>query len=166
MVKGGLENGNLSVVTKRYISGADFLSRTELPNPTAEHIQYYAKADEELRKILKTRNATLIEDNIINLNGLRIGIEICLDHRVGSLWNTLRTKYRSTLVDVLVITSAGMSIERGPNPVVPGGVVYLSDGEASSAACMRSDHSSTYLPNLVCRGDIGGLKHIPLGGPG
>mmetsp|Transcript_31969 Transcript_31969/g.48639 ORF Transcript_31969/g.48639 Transcript_31969/m.48639 type:complete len:487 (-) Transcript_31969:72-1532(-) len=169
IIKGGLnddDNDNYSIVTKRYISGADFLSRTELPNPTDEHIHNYAAFDEELRKRLEKRNTTLIEDNIIDLDGLRIGLEICLDHRVGALWNTLRTKYHSTLVDVLVITSAGMSIERGPNPVVPGGVVYLSDGEASSAACRRSDDSGVYHPNSVCRWGIGDLKHIPSGGPG
>ena len=58
---------------------------------------------------------------------------------MGSLYNNLRIKHKGELVDVQLITSAGMSIERGINPVKPGGVVYLSDGSASSAACLRTD---------------------------
>lgn len=64
---------------------------------------------------------------------------ISLDHRMGSLYNNLRIKHNGELVDVQLIISAGMSIERGINPVKPGGVVYLTDGGASSAACLRTD---------------------------
>jgi hypothetical protein len=63
-----------------------------------------------------------------------------LDHRMGSLYNNLRIKHNGELVDVQLIISAGMSIERGINPVRPGGVVYLTDGGASSAACLRTDN--------------------------
>jgi len=165
---GGSRNANKNsfVITKKYISGADFLSRAKLPNPAEDHLHDYAQFDSELEKVLEERNTTLVTDNVIDLEGLRIGIEICLDHRVGSLWNELRTQYKP-LVDVLIITSAGMAIERGPNPIVPGGVVYLSDGEASSAACMRTtDANMPFHSEMVCRGDVGGLKHIPIGGPG
>ena len=154
------------VVTKKYISGADFLSRTTLPNPTNADMHDYAQMNEALEEHFRERNTTVITDNVIMLDGLRIGVEICLDHRLGVLWNELRTQEDAELVDVLLVTSAGMAIERGPNPIVPGGVVYLSDGEASSAACMRTDHTKEFYPNQVCRGDIGGLKQIPIGGPG
>jgi hypothetical protein len=142
------------------------LSRTTLPNPSQENKHDYAEIDDDLEAIFVSRNTTLIRDNVIELDGLRIGVEICLDHRVGTLWNTLRTKHHGELVDILLITSAGMAIERGPNPVVTGGVVYLSDGEASSAACIRSDDLDQFYPNQVCRGNVGGLKHIPVGGAG
>jgi len=58
---------------------------------------------------------------------------------------------------VQLITSAGMRIERGPNPLKlkQGGDVYLSDDEASSGACIRND-DSTIDPNQVCRGNTGG----------
>jgi hypothetical protein len=76
---------------------------------------------------------------------------ISLDHRMGSLYNNLRIKHNGELVDVHLIISAGMSIERGINPVKPGGVVYLSDGGASSAACLRTDHGEPirYYKNCV-----------------
>jgi hypothetical protein len=153
-------------VTKRYISGADFLSRTSLPNPKDADLHDYSEMNAELQAAFAKRDVILIRDNVVELDGLRIGVEICLDHRLGVLWNDLKTKHHSELVDILLITSAGMSIEHGPNPVVPGGVVYLSDGSASSAACMRTDDYDVFLPDHVCRGDIGGVKHIPIGGPG
>jgi predicted amidohydrolase len=165
MVAKGGPHGQVFVVTKKYISGADFLSRTTLPNPSLEDMHEYAQFDPKFLDFFAKRNSTVITDNVIELDGLRIGVEICLDHRVGQLWNTLRSRYHSQLVDILLITSAGMAIERGPNPVVPGGVVYLCDGGASSAACIRTDNGPFY-PNQVCRDNIGGLKHIPVGGPG
>ena len=162
--KGGSSHHHRYLVTKKYISGADFLSRTTLPNPKEENKHTYGALSEELSKMFVSRNITLITNNILELDGLRIGLEICLDHRMGTLWNHIKT-HHLPLVDVLLVTSAGMAIERGPNPVVPGGVVYLCDGDASSAACLRTD-DHVFHPEAVCRGNVGGLKHIPIGGPG
>ena len=162
--KGGAHHHHRYAVTKKYISGADFLSRTTLPNPKEENKDTYGIVSEELSKLFASRNITLITDNILELDGLRIGLEICLDHRMGALWNQIKT-HKLPLVDILLVTSAGMAIERGPNPIVPGGVVYLCDGDASSAACLRTDNHK-FHPEAVCRGDVGGLKHIPVGGPG
>jgi hypothetical protein len=168
VIVGGPESRSF-VVTKKYISGADFLSRTTLPNPAEEDVHDYADFDEDLTALFLARNTSIVHDNVIELDGLRIGIEICLDHRLGVLWNDLLSRHHSDLVDVLLITSAGMAIERGPNPVVPGGVIYLSDGGASSAACIRPiEKGVSFHPNQVCRGEMSiiGLKHIPLGQPG
>ena len=106
------------------------------------------------------------------MDGLRIGIEICLDHREGAIWSSLQKKGQTDqLVDVQLITSGGMTIERGLNVVRPGGVIYLSDGEASSAACYRPESDTNadpaiFQPDKLCR-DIGiqGLKSfVPPGG--
>lgn len=151
---------------KRYISGADFLSRTTLPNPSNEDLHRYANPWTGMISAAEQRGTKIVEDgNLIEVNGIRIGMEICLDHRMGVLWDALKTKYNSKLVDVQLIISAGMAIERGPNPIVPGGVVYLTDGEASSAACMRTD-TGPYDPDKVCREKPDGIKRIPHGGPG
>jgi hypothetical protein len=168
VIKGGPDYHSY-VVTKKYISGADFLSRTVLPNPTEEDLRDYADFDKDLETLFQGRNISIVQDNVIKLDGLRIGLEICLDHRLGVLWNDLLTRHHAELVDVLLITSAGMAIERGPNPVVPGGVVYLSDGGASSAACLRPrEQGVPFHPNQVCRGEmtVEGLKHAPIGDPG
>jgi hypothetical protein len=166
--KGGTGHQHFYTVVKRYISSADFLSRTSLPSlpsPSNANLHLYADLSPILGKTLAKRGTTLVKDNLLEIDGIRIGIEICLDHRIGALWNTLRKNRASQLVDVHLITSAGMSIERGPNPVVPGGVVYLTDGEASSAACMRTDHGR-FDSDFVCREKPDGLKHLPHGGPG
>jgi hypothetical protein len=163
--KGGTGHQHYYTVTKRYISSADFLSRTSLPSPSDANLHLYADLSILMGETLAKRGSTLVDDNLIEIDGIRIGIEICLDHRIGALWNNLQKKHDSQLVDVQLITSAGMSIERGPNPVVPGGVVYLTDGEASSAACLRADQGR-FDSDFVCREKPDGLKHLPHGGPG
>ena len=167
----GGTNHHSYIVTKQYISTADFLSRSDtLPNPAEENVRDYADFDPNLQAFFQQQlNTTIVQENVIVIDGIRIGIEICLDHRLGVLWNNRLTHHQGAdLVDVLLITSAGMAIERGPNPVVPGGVVYLCDGSASSAACIRPPADTVFHPNHVCRGDsnIIGLKHIPIGSPG
>jgi hypothetical protein len=166
VAKGGAE-----VATKRfelfkdYISTVDFLDRKNgLPNPRRSHVAKYNDlfdvGDEEMKDfILKQRGVQIIEGNVFELDGIRFGMEICLDHRMGVLWDKLQQD-NGDLVDVHLITSAGMSIERGPTPLRPQGVVYLTDGEGSSAACQRTDHD-VYDPFNVCRDGPIGLKHIP-----
>jgi len=148
------------VVPKQAISKVDFLDRTYLPNPAETEIGKYSALPHEVRELWDSRRVDLVEDNVIEMDGIRIGIEICLDHRLGVLWEKLK-KSGNPLVDVHLVTSAGMAIERGPNPIVPGGVVYLTDGEASSAACTRTDHGE-FDPDKVCREPgPGGIKHVP-----
>ena len=169
--KGGPNTKQYFHVTKKYISTADFLGRTSLPDPRKMGILEYGQEHEEFSNLtlarLKERHEVIVQDNLLLVDGVRIGIEICLDHRMGVLWDSLKHRKKAPkLVDVHLITSAGMSIKRGPNPVVPGGVVYLTDGGASSAACQRID-TGKFEPEHVCR-DIGrsGLKHLPVGEPG
>lgn len=176
-------HSNMILVTKQYISGADFLDRVSLPDPvvlndasSSSHLEYDPLPSAFLQ-LLRERNVQVETDNLFELDGVRIGLEICLDHRKGALWETLQDNKRKyaddeeedsgDLVDVQLITSAGMAIERGPNPVVPGGVVYLTDGEeGASAACRRTFESSAFDPDQVCRETIKGVKHMPSGGAG
>mmetsp|Transcript_2656 Transcript_2656/g.4542 ORF Transcript_2656/g.4542 Transcript_2656/m.4542 type:complete len:376 (+) Transcript_2656:162-1289(+) len=98
------------VILKQYISNADFLSRTTLPNPSEYDKHAYAKTDKSaiLADTFAKRNVTVVTDNYLEIEGIKIGIEICLDHRMGSLWNNIRTKHEGQLVDVQLVTSAGM----------------------------------------------------------
>ena len=168
--RGGVdrEGANQHIVLKKYISNADFLSRTTLPNPSDFDMHSYGKKDDSklLSETFAKRNLTVVTDNYLEIDGIKIGFEICLDHRMGALWDNLRMKYDSQLVDVQLITSAGMSIERGPNPIKHKGVVYLTDGEGSSAACIRTDTAQVFDPNNVCRGSPDSIQHRPHGGPG
>ena len=166
--KGGPTHRHKFLITKKYISTVDFLNRTTLPNPRNFDVTEYKHKDfsDRFNSLMKMREVEIVSDNVIHMDGLTIGIEVCLDHRMGALWDNLQKYHDSELVDVLVITSAGMAIERGPNPVMPGGAVYLCDGTASSAACLRSDHGD-FNPEDVCRAvKPDGIKHVPNGGPG
>ena len=59
---------------KQYISGADFLSRATLPNPSESDMHAYAKADKSviLGETFAKRNVTVITDNFIEVDGIRI----------------------------------------------------------------------------------------------
>lgn len=166
VVKGGSEmSSNKYYVFKDYISSIDFLDRKNgLPNPRKSNVSQYSDLfdieDEDMKKFLfDQRGDKVVEGNVIELDGIRIGIEVCLDHRMGVLWEKLQQD-DGELVDVHLITSAGMAIERGPSPLRANGVVYLTDGGGSSAACQRTDYGS-YDPLVVCREGPIGLKHIP-----
>ena len=63
-------------------------------------------------------------------------------------------------MDVHLVVSAGMALELGAVPIRPGGVAYLTDGTASSAACLRTDNDE-YDPQKVCQEGPAGLKHVP-----
>lgn len=111
--KGGPTHRHAFLVTKKYISNVDFLNRTTLPNPRNFDVTEYKHHDfsDKFNALLKERKVKLVQDNYIHVDGLTIGLEICLDHRKGALWENLQKYHGSELVVVLVVTSAGMSLE-------------------------------------------------------
>jgi hypothetical protein len=162
--KGGPDSSrHRYIFTKKSISSIDFLSNvTMLPNPTNANVKSYDRVPDSFKDMLESRDAKLIENNVMEVDGIRIGVEICLDHKKGLLWENLQ-KTNGDLVDVLLITSAGMAIEYGPNPIVPGGVVYMTDGGATSSACWRnSEDPKPFSPETSCRVPVPkGVKHYP-----
>ena len=162
---GGTGHDHYYVMSKKYLSVGDFLGRAQLPDPTMFHIRQYADIQESslLSAALDAHDTKLVERNIITIHGIRIGIEICLDHLLGRLWTTIQEEENNQLVDVHLIVSGGLDIESGPTPIVQRGVAYNTDGEASSAACIRTDHNH-YDPEVVCRTPPSARKHVPSGG--
>jgi hypothetical protein len=184
------------IIDKDYISTADFLSRSKgLPNPRESDVLRYSSLmdfqDKNLVDFWAKRGSHFIDGNILDIDGIKIGLEICLDHARSVLWDQLLDEKNGTatqttsgatsldgdgeegdvstveedaLVDVHLVVSAGMTLERGPIPIKRGGVAYLTDGEASSAACQRRRDDAVYDADRVCRAthDNGpdGLKHI------
>ncbi|KAL7548251.1 hypothetical protein ACHAWF_011545 [Thalassiosira exigua] len=71
------------IILKQYISGADFLSRASLPNPTEFDKHAYAKLESSkvLKETFSKRNMTVVSDNYLEIDGIKFGFEICLDHR-------------------------------------------------------------------------------------
>ncbi len=101
----------------------------------------------------------------MDVDRVLIGIEMCLDgwaccggifKTYGIVTGTVNHETGKVqvddewLVDVHLITLARMAIERGPTPVRPGGVVYVTDGGASSGAFVRTDNAH-YDPSVVRR---------------
>jgi len=70
----------------------------------------------------------LLEDGVLRLGGVKIGMEICLDHLKGQLCST--NLEATETVDVQIISSAGMAIADGPVCTRPGGPVFVCDGFA------------------------------------
>jgi hypothetical protein len=164
--KGGPTKDQRFLVTKKYISNEDFLNREKLPNPRNYNMTEYKHSDfsDKFNEVMKKKNMKIVSDNVLDVDSLNIGLEICLDHNMSALWDNLQESYHSELMDLHIVTSAGMSIQRGPNPVIPGGVTYISDGTASSAACLRSDDGK-FNPETSCRAfGPKGPKHMPVGG--
>jgi hypothetical protein len=162
-VRKGEQGPERFIITKHYYSSIDFLNGVSLPNPKHHNqFSYYNELPQDFVDLLSTKNSVVLnhQDSVLNIDNIRLGIEICLDHLEGVLWKQIQnqslsspeTEVDSLLVDVLLITSAGMTIEYGPSPIVPGGVVYMTDGGATSAACYRPvDDESKYDPHSVCR---------------
>ena len=163
--RGGLNKDSRQkyIFTKKSISAIDFLSNVNmLPNPINNHVKIYDDVPEAFKEMLEDHDTILVQDNVIAVDGVRVGVEVCLDHLRGLLWSKLQENDHD-LVDVLLITSAGMTIEFGPSPITPGGVVYMTDGGATSAACWRSSEDTLpYDPERVCRSPTPkGIKHYP-----
>jgi predicted amidohydrolase len=68
-------------------------------------------------------------NHTLAFDGIRIGIELCYDHERGSLASSLPS---GQSVDVQLIISAGMNIERGPVSVPREGNVFSVDGNGYS----------------------------------
>jgi len=88
----------------------------------------------------------VLQDGTFNVKGLRIGIEICLDHMVGTLDAALGS-HRT--VDVHLISSAGMYIAAGPVCTRQGSPIFLADGFARTAMSLNlygRGRESTKLP--------------------
>jgi hypothetical protein len=127
------------LVFKKYLTSKDFLSVNTsrgVPNP---HLECEHKNMTKL-KCQYGSNFTwmmnhfafldyeLVVNNSFDLGQTKIGIEICFDHKLG----TLSRHLRSGKVDIHIIVAAGMKISRGPVMVPRHGPVFLIDGNGRS----------------------------------
>jgi len=114
---------------KSYVSGIDFLKvRADpnyVPDPRSLGQDRYSELPDAAEEALELDGFSYVKDNVFEVDGLRIGIEICLDHAENSLYNNLRG---ASFVDLHLITSAGMSIAGGQVGTAQGGPVFLVDG--------------------------------------
>eukprot|EP00429_Kryptoperidinium_foliaceum_P070093 CAMPEP_0176070066 /NCGR_PEP_ID=MMETSP0120_2-20121206/34986_1 /TAXON_ID=160619 /ORGANISM="Kryptoperidinium foliaceum, Strain CCMP 1326" /LENGTH=617 /DNA_ID=CAMNT_0017403705 /DNA_START=1 /DNA_END=1852 /DNA_ORIENTATION=- len=165
---------------KHFISGIDFLqgepsaprSQPVMPPPgisSAFCKKYpksngciYAEAPKRLLDDFGFARHQMLNSGVMEIGGLRIGLEICLDHAVGELCRRLGP---DKTVDAQIIVSAGMNIPSGPVCTRPGGPVFLADGFARTelslnqlgygrhAAKMPDGYSERYEVGVVYGAD-------------
>lgn len=134
---------------KHYMSTIDFPATKQRngmppPFPPPKHrtrcinsdcrLYYGTFTIEDVRHNLGFDADQVLHDGIFEVKGLRIGLEICLDHLVGELVKQLGT-FRS--VDVHLISSAGMNIANGPVATPQGGPIFLADGHSRTAMSLN-----------------------------
>jgi len=129
---------------KHFISGIDFLHtqpsvpRTQPQTPPGVFSNFchehpysngciYGKAPRAMLEDIGFGQHQVLPGGLVEIGGIRIGLEICLDHAEGELCKHLGP---GETVDMQIIVSAGMNIPTGPVCTAPGGPVFLSDGFA------------------------------------
>ncbi len=132
------ETGSLSgsvyepvIVQKKYKSKEDFILNysnsnqvTSLPKYLQTTTKYY-DIDTSGGENKKSPADGLA---IFEYNGLKIGIDICLDHSRQRLVNHLY-KHPEDYVDLQIVTSCGMSVRANAVIAKDGGIVFNCDGE-------------------------------------
>lgn len=119
------------IVQKQYKSKEDFILNysnnnqvTSLPKYLQTTTKYYdIDTSEGENKECPTDGLSIFE-----YNGLRIGVEICLDHSRQRLVHHLY-KHPDDYVDLQIVTSCGMSVRANAVIAKKEGVVFNCDGE-------------------------------------
>ena len=132
--------GRKMIIFKKYISDIDFLDvvgakRVRSPyivcqdNATDHEACLYGLSQHWMLRYFGFLDYDVIVNNTFDVLGVRVGIEICLDHSQGELSKNLR-EHES--VDLHLIVSGGMSIQHGPVRTHKNGVCCLVDGFSKS----------------------------------
>merc|ERR1712232_148684 len=169
----------MHVEFKHHISAIDFPETPQfswwpapaavpVPNRTECYINrgtqgclYRALPSEFLESAFGFESAASLQDGVFEVKGLKLGIEICLDHGQGRLARELGPR---RTVDVHLIVSAGMFIAAGPVGTKQGGPVLLADGFGRTAmsqniygrgreAAVKPDGESHYNVGVVYGAD-------------
>jgi len=136
---------------KRFISGIDFIhARPEgsrmVPAPPHKSREFcrkhphsngciYGRMPQALLEELGFSNDIELPRGVLSVGGLKIGLEICLDHAMGDLCNGILAGDEH--VDVQLVVSAGMNIASGPVCTLAGGPVFLADGFARTEVSLN-----------------------------
>ncbi len=116
---------NVFRIPKQFKSKEDFILNY-MKNKYIQTITKYNK----LALPHNTEQKHFTHDNgcIFEYAGLRIGIDICLDHSRKRLLNSLRDN-KEAYVDIQIISSCGMSIRDNAVAARKNGYVFICDGE-------------------------------------
>jgi hypothetical protein len=147
------------IIAKTYISGIDFIKRRDLlvetgsqvAFPTGRH--FYAAFSELEKKTLANKGFTIDDaDDVFVMDGIRFGVEVCLDHALGVL-----KKQSTGPVQVHLVTSAGMEIHIDKSAVYDEksnsfcGPVLLQDAGSNKGTSYYCPGCSFYSGSLANR---------------
>lgn len=206
VVRGG-RNAQGWLVFKNYVSTIDFLRfgpaaarrRDEqaeageqigtVPDPRRHQTKHYSAVPAAVRDLIAQANRaagytrwTMLGDHemLIETGGLRVGVEICVDHLSGPGNRGLRGQLEREGVasglrageyhplDLQLVVSAGMSLAFGPILTLPGAPAFLVDGYSRTELAInpygRGDQTLNAAANASVRlGDDAWLDAL---GPG
>lgn len=155
VLRGGKGRRHHYIIQKAHVSNIDFVdcengvsegSALCVANPRRDNVTKYAVFSSSQESLLKQIGFRIQDGNEFKMDGIRIGLEVCLDHAKKELLTT------SQGVQVHLITSAGMQIQWSavPSPDEEGtayGPVFLQDGGAEGA------HSQFLCPGCPYLGE-------------
>jgi len=127
-------------------------------NPTSPQC-VYGRPSHDVLANLGFGDHEAVEDNVIHVGGITIGMEICLDHKRGELCNRLGP---DGTVDVQLVASEGMNIARGPVCTKVGGPAFLSDGHARTELT-QNDYGTGRVWDQEWVAEKGGLPQYAVG---
>lgn len=109
------------------------------------------------------RNPEWSWDNVIQWDGMSIGVEVCLDHDQGILCRAIRGLRRVLIpppagLDIQLITSCGMVIDRRRIAVREGGLILLTDGMPQLRSAVETP--VTEYARVVAGGDVAELVNL------
>jgi hypothetical protein len=166
------------LVFKSYISSIDFLDFPESElEKRGDDVRYsavlraeprgdgtYAHTPKEMHDLLGSRWVVLDRhQKRIDTDGLRIGVEICLDHSTSDLQKEMQAEAEAlglehiVPLDLQLIVSAGLQMADGPILTRPGAPTFHVDGRSRSQIGLNvwghgadriSKHVSAYGENV------------------
>lgn len=123
IVEGGTKQPAIFSIQKKHKSKEDFI----LNGIEGNYIQSITRYPEIPEKSeVKEENGDPY--GIFTYQGIRFGVEICLDHGRGRLAQSHK-RWNDGLVDVQLVISCGMDIRPGSVVAGKGGIVFNCDGE-------------------------------------
>jgi hypothetical protein len=153
------------IIAKTYMSTIDFLQSSKLDDVTGSQVAMpqvkpgkmfkYDLFSELEKKTLANEGFTIDDvDDVFMMDGIRFGVEVCLDHKNG----VLKKQSQSTgPVQVHLVTSAGMKIEIDKNAVYDEksnsfcGPVLLQDAGSNKGTSYYCPGCSFYSGSLANR---------------
>lgn len=120
-----------AIIQKKYKSKEDFILNTKKSDKVTVKDKYLQTTS--IYPQLNTSQGELKKDpfdglSILEYEGLKIGVEICLDHSRQRLVNHLY-KNSNDFVDLQIVISCGMSVREKSVIAKQGGYIFNCDGE-------------------------------------